>query len=106
MILVRWKPFQILGVYNEGEKVFVPKGCDLVLSLENIEEQMGWDITRLPESEYENMISYFEQDRLPEMLELHDKYKLSSHGYCCGKSLDGLKKWIEYGIKELWGKKD
>ena len=58
-----------------------------------------WDFTKLPSSEYQNVVDALAAGRLWDLVAIHDKYRLSEFSYCCSNILTGVKKWFEYGIE-------
>ena len=58
---------------------------------------MNYD--RLPKSEHKKVIEYVEQNKMKELLAIHDKYKLTKYHYgCC--DLNGLMTHFKHGIEQ------
>ena len=55
----------------------------------------GWDFTRLPKEEHAAVIQAYAENDARKLLEIHDKYKLSPHKYCC---VAGLIAWYKWAI--------
>jgi hypothetical protein len=88
--LVRWSPYDVKE-YKKGTKE-IPDGYEIVIGMSKIS---GWDIKKLPESEYENWIDLVDSHKWAELIALHDKYELSGYRYgCC--NTDGFIKWAKY----------
>lgn len=52
---------------------------------------------RLPKEEHKRVIELVEQVKLKELLEIHNKYKLTKYNYnCC--DLYGMLDWYRHGI--------
>lgn len=67
----------------ETEKIFIP--------------MESWDFSKLPASEHERVVSLVNAGGWRELVEIHDRYKLSPYTYCC--DISGLKNWYFWAIK-------
>lgn len=61
--------------------------------------RVEWDFDRLPEHEHAHVLELYQTGKWWEIIVLHDRYELSENNYCCSNTLQGVKKWIEHGIK-------
>lgn len=55
-----------------------------------------WDFSRLPREEHARVIDALNRKDARALLDIHDRYRLSSYTYCCDQS--GLFRWFEYGV--------
>lgn len=55
-----------------------------------------WDFTKLPQTEHAAVLEAYATNDARKLLEIHDKYELSPHKYCC---IDGLMAWFAWAIK-------
>lgn len=54
-----------------------------------------WDFAKLPQDEHAVIIAAYAENDARKLLEIHDKYQLSPHKYCC---IDGLLAWYKWAI--------
>lgn len=54
-----------------------------------------WDFTKLPQEEHAAVIDAYNSNDARKLLEIHDKYQLSKHNYCC---VAGLLVWYKWAI--------
>jgi len=67
----------------------------------------GWDFTKLPKEEHAAIIQAYAENDARKLLEIHDKYKLSPHKYCCNCTVtmpeDIAKNLLKAGVIESNG---
>lgn len=60
----------------------------------------AWDFKKLPESEWVKVKQYLNEQTIFELVNLHDKYKLSEYNYCCEGTTASMLNWWNYGLKK------
>lgn len=56
------------------------------------------DFQKIPKELHARIIQLVNENKLPELLLIHDQYKLTQYDYgCC--TLEGLLNWFKHGIE-------
>lgn len=63
-----------------------------------METVFDWDFSKLPSSEYNNVVEALEIHNTAFLLTLHNTYRLSSNAYCCNVH-KAMINWFTYGIE-------
>jgi len=56
-----------------------------------------WDFSKLPPQEHARVAQLVRAGQWKELVEIHDRYRLSPYSYCC--EIEGLKAWYRHGVQ-------
>ena len=94
--LVRWNPYEILGIFPSTEGVEVPDGCEFVIGL--AEANTIWQIGDM--SLWKKAYGLWLQKKYKEIFIMHNEGGWSSYYYCCDSYEKIVDMNIQYGLNQ------
>lgn len=58
---------------------------------------IDWNFSKIPASEYNNILKAYEYKNIDYLFKIHNKYKVSNYKYCCNVS-EPMLNWFGYGL--------
>ena len=60
-----------------------------------------WNFAKLPQSEHAKVLELVAKKDILALVEIHDKYSLSTNSYCCGSDVpESIMNWYSYAVEQ------